>query len=71
MRLSRKTEPSSPIRIFVQVGVEMAVAIALCTLVGLGVDRYWQTAPWGVMVGFLLGAAAGIRNAYRAASSLR
>lgn len=57
-------------------GMGQAVRIAtdlLASLIvggGLGwlVDTYLlSSAPWGVVVGLMLGLAAGIRNAYRAA----
>ncbi|MBQ9127759.1 MAG: AtpZ/AtpI family protein, partial [Thermoguttaceae bacterium] len=31
---------------------------ALCSALGYWVDRRWETAPWGTVVGDLLGAAA-------------
>ena len=71
---SPKSTPAPPtpvIGIFFRIGIEMVVAIGLCTLIGIGIDRYWQTAPWGLLIGFFLGAGAGLRNAYRAASTFR
>jgi F0F1-type ATP synthase assembly protein I len=39
-----------------QVGLEMVVPI----LVGLGVDHYLGSAPWGVIIGAALGLCGGL-----------
>jgi ATP synthase protein I len=34
--------------------------------IGLGLDRWLGTSPWGFLVFFAMGVAAGILNVYRA-----
>ena len=57
-------------------GVEMIVALAVGAGLGLGIDwafdRWspFHTRPWGMVVMFVLGAAAGIRNVMAAAKEL-
>jgi ATP synthase protein I len=47
-------------------GVEMVVALGLGLGIGWLFDRYLGTAPWGMVVFLILGAAAGILNVWRA-----
>jgi F0F1-type ATP synthase assembly protein I len=47
------------------IGVELAAAIAGFTLAGYGWDRYFGTAPWGVLTGALLGLVGGMYNMIR------
>lgn len=48
-------------------GVEMVAAVAGLTLVGYWVDRQFGTAPWGLLIGALLGLVGGFNNLIRAA----
>lgn len=50
---------------FSALGVELAAAILGFTLVGYWVDRHWGTAPWGLVVGVLLGVVGGLYNLIR------
>lgn len=52
----------------VRVGTEMLAALIVGGGLGWVVDTYlFDSGPWGLVVGLVLGAVAGIRNAYRAA----
>jgi len=42
--------------VFAQVGFEMVVPIVL----GLLADNHWETRPWGVVAGVVLGLAGGL-----------
>lgn len=46
----------------------MGLAMVLATVMGLGagllVDRWLDTAPWGFIVGLLMGIVAGFRNIF-------
>jgi F0F1-type ATP synthase assembly protein I len=55
---------SSPARLS-GIGVELAAAIGGFTLAGYAWDRYFGTAPWGVLTGALLGLVGGMYNAVR------
>lgn len=45
---------------------EMLAAIIVGVLLGLGVDRLFGIAPWGILAGVFLGFAAGVLNVARA-----
>jgi F0F1-type ATP synthase assembly protein I len=47
------------------IGFELAAAIGGFTLVGYWWDRHFGTAPWGVLVGALLGLVGGMYNLIR------
>lgn len=51
----------------VRVGTEMLAALIVGGGLGWVADTYlFNTSPWGMVVGLVLGGAAGVRNAYRA-----
>ncbi len=55
-------------------GMRMATELAAALLVGLAigwlVDRFFGTRPWGLIVFFFLGIAAGMVNVFRAAKGV-
>ena len=53
-----------------RLGTEMTVATLLGAGMGYGVDHYFGTRPWGIVVGVVFGSAAGILNVYRAAQAM-
>jgi ATP synthase protein I len=48
-----------------QVGIELVAGVAGGLLAGWALDRWLGTAPLAIVVGFVLGAAAGMLNAWR------
>lgn len=44
---------------------DMVAGIVVGTALGWGLEQYMTFHPWGIIIGFLLGAAAGFRNVYR------
>jgi ATP synthase protein I len=48
------------------VGLSFVLAIVLGVAGGVWLDRSAGTSPWGFLGGFVLGAAAGVLNVYRA-----
>ncbi len=48
-----------------RVGVDLVSGVLLGAGLGYGIDLYAGTKPWGLIVCFLLGAAAGFMNVYR------
>ena len=46
-----------------QFGINMIVPIALCSFLGIGLDRLFHTS-FLVIIMFFIGAAAGARNVY-------
>ena len=53
-----------------RIGIELVVAIAFATGLGWAIDRWFGTRPWGMIVLFFLGVAAGMLNVYRAVTGV-
>ena len=52
----------------VRIGTELLAALIVGGGLGWVIDTYLlDSNPWGLVAGLVLGAAAGIRNAYRSA----
>lgn len=49
-----------------RIGTEFVSAVVVGVLIGWAIDRVAGTAPWGMVLLFLLGSAAGFLNVYRA-----
>lgn len=49
----------------VRIGVEIVAALGVGAGIGFLLDRWLGTAPWLMVVLFVLGAAAGMMNVYR------
>ena len=49
-----------------RIGIELVVAIGVATGLGWATDHWLGTRPWGMIVLFFLGVAAGMLNVYRA-----
>lgn len=58
--------PQGSLGFALRVGVELVAALMVGVAIGWGIDRWLGTRPWGLLVFFFLGAAAGILNVYRA-----
>ena len=41
--------------------VDFGSSVAVGTLIGYGFDRWLDTLPWGLLVGLLIGTAAGVK----------
>jgi len=55
----------------IRIGIELVVAIGVSTGLGWAIDRWLGTRPWGMIVLFFLGVAAGMLNVYRAVIGVR
>jgi ATP synthase protein I len=53
-----------------RIGIELVVAVVVATGLGWAVDRWFGTRPWGMIVLFFLGVAAGMLNVYRAVTGI-
>ena len=49
---------------------DLGVALMAGVLLGYGVDSYFDSRPWGMLGGALLGLAAGVRNVLYTADSV-
>lgn len=60
-RASNAHEAHAPPAGAARAAVDFLSALAVCSLIGYGLD-YWQdTSPWGLLVGLLAGAGIGAR----------
>jgi ATP synthase protein I len=53
-----------------RIGLELVVAVAVGTALGWVIDRWLGTRPWGMIVLFFLGVAAGMMNVWRAVKGM-
>ena len=53
-----------------RLGTELTVATIIGGLLGYGLDYFFGSKPWGLVVGIIFGAAAGCLGVYRVAMKL-
>jgi ATP synthase protein I len=53
-----------------RVGIELVGAIVVAEFIGWAMDKWLGTRPWGMVVFFFLGVAAGMLNVYRAVAGM-
>jgi ATP synthase protein I len=53
-----------------RIGIELVVAVVVATGLGWAIDHWFGTRPWGIIVLFFLGVAAGMLNVYRAVAGI-
>ena len=53
------------LRLYGSLGIELAAAVFIGTLTGYWADKWLGTQPWILIIGFILGAAAGFRSLFR------
>ena len=53
-----------------RLGTELTVATIIGGLLGFALDSFFGTKPWGMVIGILLGSAAGCLAVYRVAMTL-
>jgi ATP synthase protein I len=53
-----------------RIGIELVVAVAVASGLGWAIDHWLGTRPWGMIVLFFLGVAAGMLNVYRAVNRI-
>jgi len=59
-------EQQQAVAVGLRIGIEFVVAIIVATGLGWAIDRVLGTAPFGIIVLFFLGVAAGMLSVYRA-----
>jgi ATP synthase protein I len=52
-------------------GFQVALSIVIGLGLGVWIDRRYDTAPWAIFIGLLLGIAAGFRNIALAIKKVR
>ncbi len=53
-----------------KVGTELTVATMIGALLGYGLDSFFNTRPWFLALGVIMGGAAGCLNVYRTAQNM-
>lgn len=64
------TSTSSALAFGWRIGIELLGAIVVAVFIGWAIDHWLGTRPWGMVVFFFLGIAAGMLNVYRAVTGL-
>jgi ATP synthase protein I len=69
-------EPEDPalqqgVGVGLRIGLELVVSVVVATGLGWAFDKGLGTRPWGMIVLFFLGIAAGMVNVYRAVTGVR
>jgi len=70
MRPKDKTKQTGEIGAAMRIAVDIVAGIAVGTGIGWFLDRTFGTTPWLLVLFFVLGAAAGIRNVLKTAQRL-
>ena len=45
---------------YLGIGLEIAIGVALGYVIGAWIDRRWDSSPWGVLAGTMIGLAGGL-----------
>lgn len=62
--------PPSGLGVGFRIGIELLASLMVGLALGWVADRFLGTRPWGVVLGFFIGAAAGMMNVFREAQGL-
>ncbi len=68
--VSDRSSVQSGLGLGFRIGIELVVAVVVATGIGWAIDRWFGTRPWGMIVLFFMGVAAGMLNVYRALTGL-
>ena len=63
--------PGSFMGVAFKLGTELVAAVAVGTIIGFILDKWFDTTPWSLIIFFFLGAAAGILNVIRVAKRIQ
>ena len=66
----RSASPQGPLGLAFRIAIELVAALCVGVAIGWGLDRLLGTRPWGLIVFFFIGAAAGMLNVVRAAKEV-
>ncbi len=69
--MSKGSSTRQGIGIAFRLGTELVVATMIGALMGYAMDNYFDTKPWGILVGLIIGTAAGCLTVYRTAMNLQ
>jgi ATP synthase protein I len=69
--LKENNENRSSIGAAFKLSTELVSAVAVGTIIGFILDRWFGTKPWLIIIFFFLGAAAGMMNVIRTANRMQ
>ncbi|HVA15922.1 MAG TPA: AtpZ/AtpI family protein [Stellaceae bacterium] len=69
-RAADNTSTGNALALGWRVGIELVGAIVVAVFIGWAFDQWLGTRPWGMVVMFFLGVAAGMLNVYRTVTGL-
>ncbi len=65
-RLSQNARGDTSAGKALRAATDLVAALVVGTFLGYGIDRFFGSKPWGMIIFFFLGFAAGFLNIYRA-----
>ena len=68
---SNKNEPKSNLGVAFKLSTELVSAVAVGTIIGFILDNWFGTKPWLILIFFLVGAIAGIKNVIKSAKKMQ
>lgn len=63
--MNKSSEFRRGLSIAFRLGTELTVAVMIGAVMGYALDRYFDTKPWCLAFGVVMGGAAGCLNVYR------
>ena len=66
-----QSEPKSSIGQAFKMSTELVSAVAVGTIIGFILDKWFGTKPWLILIFFFVGVVAGIMNVIRSAKKLQ
>ena len=66
-----QSEPKSSIGQAFKMSTELVSAVAVGTIIGFILDKWFGTKPWLILIFFFVGVVAGIMNVIKSAKNLQ
>ena len=68
---SKKNGQNSSLGVAFKMSTELVSAVAVGTIIGFILDNWFGTKPWLILIFFLVGAIAGIKNVIKSAKKMQ
>ena len=69
--ISEKNGQNSSLGVAFKMSTELVSAVAVGTIIGFILDNWFGTKPWLILIFFLVGAIAGIKNVIKSAKKMQ